>query len=105
MCVAGGVAPGLWVSHASGGSEIEIILQNRQSTVLHFVMLKSSRPSQMVFRYIYQKILSMDGNFRIQNTDNSKCDDPLGPGWCVFVHPLEYTSWLAGKVSETNGSI
>ena len=38
MCVAGGVAPGLWVSHASGGSEIEIILQNRQSTVLHFVM-------------------------------------------------------------------
>ena len=41
MCVAGGVTPGLWVSHASGGSEIEInqiILQNRQSTVLHFVM-------------------------------------------------------------------
>ena len=38
MCVAGGVAPGLWVSHTSGGSEIEIILENRQSTVLHFVM-------------------------------------------------------------------
>ena len=41
MCVAGGVAPGLWVSHASGGSEIEIILQNRQSMVLHFVMITS----------------------------------------------------------------
>ena len=38
MCVAGGVALGLWVSHASGGSEIEIILQNWQSMVLHFVM-------------------------------------------------------------------
>ena len=43
MCVAGGVAPGLWVSHASGGSEIEIILQNRQSTVLHFAMPAKSQ--------------------------------------------------------------
>ena len=38
MHVARGVAPGLWGSHASGGSEIESILQNRQSTVLPFVM-------------------------------------------------------------------
>ena len=45
MHVARGVAPGLWGSHASGGSEIESILQNRQSTVLPFVMHhQPSRP-------------------------------------------------------------
>ena len=33
-----GVAPGLWGSHTSGGSEIESILHNWQSMVLPFVM-------------------------------------------------------------------
>ena len=47
MCVAGGVALGLWVSHASGGSEIEIILQNWQSTVLHFVMPHAAQHTQL----------------------------------------------------------
>ena len=47
MHVARGVAPGLWGSHASGGSEIESILQNRQSTVLPFVMYSDKIPANV----------------------------------------------------------
>ena len=57
MHVARGVAPGLWGSHASGGSEIESILQNRQSTVLPFVM---NLQDQTYFRSICEMTVPED---------------------------------------------
>ena len=53
-------------------------------------------------RYVLQKIIALDGDFRLVNFDSSISDDPLGPGWCIFVPPSEYKAWLSGNVSETN---
>ena len=75
------------------------MMRNRASNAEHNSSLTSTS-----LRYIFQKIISLDGNFRTLNFDHSKSDDPLGPGWCIFVPPSEYKAWLSGKVSETNVS-